>query len=88
VKTAIGSANPPLIPLASLLSAPWPSRKVQAVIWKLFHLMDEAPTGAGARTDLHKRSVPHHAFSDELATSDIISYLMAAHCCPNMYSVA
>jgi hypothetical protein len=37
----------------------------------VFHLKNEAPTGAGARTDLRERSVPHKAFSDELAASII-----------------
>jgi hypothetical protein len=31
-KTAIGGVNPPLSPLALLLSATWPSSQVQAVI--------------------------------------------------------
>jgi hypothetical protein len=32
VKTTIGGINPPPILLAMLLSIPWPSRQVQAVI--------------------------------------------------------
>jgi hypothetical protein len=36
-----------------------------------FHLKNEAPTGAGTHADLHKRSVPRTALSDELAASDI-----------------
>jgi hypothetical protein len=31
-KTNIGSINPLLSPLAPLLSAPWPSNQVQAII--------------------------------------------------------
>jgi hypothetical protein len=62
-KTAIGGVNPLLCPLASLLSAPWPSRQVQAVISELFHLKNETPTGTGARADLRKRSVPRRLTS-------------------------
>ncbi len=51
-KTAIGSVNPPLNPLAPLFSAPWPSHQVQAVIEELFHLKNEAPTGTGGWADL------------------------------------
>jgi hypothetical protein len=40
---------------------------------KLFHLNNEAPTGAGGRTDLHEGSIPRKAFSDELAASYITS---------------
>jgi hypothetical protein len=39
----------------------------------VFHRKNEVPTGAGARADLRERSVPHKAFSDELAASDITS---------------
>jgi hypothetical protein len=61
-KNAIGGVNSPLIPLESLLSASWPSHLVQAVISEIFHLKDNAPTGAGAREDLCERSVPRKAF--------------------------
>ncbi len=70
-KTAIGSENPPLSPLASLFSAPWLSHQGQAIIQELFHLKIEAPTGAGVCADLRERSVPRKALSDELAASDI-----------------
>ncbi len=40
---------------------------------EFFYLKDEAPTGAGACTDLHKRSVLRKAFSHELAANDITS---------------
>jgi hypothetical protein len=70
-KTAIGGVNPPLIPLTLLLSAPWPSGQVQAVISELFHLKNKAPTGAGAPADLCERSVLHKALSDVFAASDI-----------------
>jgi hypothetical protein len=71
-KTAVSDVNNPLLsPLASLRSTPWLSRQVQAVIYELFHLKNEAPTGTGACTDLSKRSVPCKALSDELAASDI-----------------
>ncbi len=73
-KTVIGGINLLLSPLTPLLSAPWPSRQVQAIIKELFHLKYEAPTGAGGRADLREGSVPCKAFSDELATSDITSY--------------
>ncbi len=53
-KTAISGVNPLLIPLASLLSAPWPSCQVQGIIYELFHL-NNGPTGAGARPDLRER---------------------------------
>jgi hypothetical protein len=69
----IGSENPPLSLLASLLSASWPSHHVQAVILKLFHLKDETPTATGARSDLRKRSVLCKSLSGELAASDITS---------------
>jgi hypothetical protein len=72
-KTAIGSVNPLLSPLAPLLSAPWPSNQVQAIIYELVHRKTEALTGAGARADLRERSVPRKAFSDELTASDITS---------------
>jgi hypothetical protein len=55
-KTAIGDVNPPLNPLAPLLSASWPSCQVQL---KLFNLNNEA----------HEGSIPRKAFSDELAAS-------------------
>jgi hypothetical protein len=38
-KTAVGGINPQLSPLASLLSAPWPSHQVQAVIQELFFIL-------------------------------------------------
>ncbi len=69
-KTSIGSVNPPLSPLAPLLSAPWPSRQDQAIIEELFHHKNEAATGARGRADLRERSVSCKAFSDELAASD------------------
>jgi hypothetical protein len=72
-KTAVRGVNQPLSPLASLLSTPWLSRQVQAVILELFHLENEAPTGARACPNLRKRSVPHKALSDELAVSNITS---------------
>jgi hypothetical protein len=61
-KNAIGSVNSPLIPLESLLSASWPSHQVQVVISELFHLKDDAPTGAGGREDLCERFVSRKAF--------------------------
>ncbi len=78
-KTAMGGKNLPLSPFTSLLSAPWLSHQVQAVIWELFYLKNEAPSGAGARADLCKRSVPHKALSDELAASHIAQKLTVAH---------
>jgi hypothetical protein len=83
-KTAIGGVNPLLSPLAPFLSATLPLRQVQAVILKLFHLKNEAPTGAGGRADLCEGSIPRKAFSDELAASDITSLLTAAHWRPHM----
>jgi hypothetical protein len=71
-KTAIGGVNLTLSLLALLLSGPWPSCQIQAIIKKLFHLKNLAPIGAGARADL-ETSVPRKAFSDELVASDITS---------------
>jgi hypothetical protein len=70
VKTAIGGVNLPLSLLASLLSAPWLSHQVQAIIQELFHLENEAPIGAEACANLRKRSVPHKAYSDDFPASD------------------
>ncbi len=70
-KTSISSVNPPLNPLAPLLSAPRPLRQVQAIIEELFHHKNEAATGARGRADLRERSVSRKAFSDELAASEI-----------------
>jgi hypothetical protein len=84
----IGGVNPPLSLLALLLSATWPSHQFQAVMEKLFHFNNEAPTGAGARADFRKRSVLHKAFSDELAASNTTYKLTAAHCRPNIYTIA
>jgi hypothetical protein len=80
-KMAISGVNPLLSLLASLLSTPWPSRQVQAIISELFHLKNKAPTAAGARADLCESSIPCKALSDELAASDIIELLTVA---PNM----
>jgi hypothetical protein len=40
---------------------------------KLFHLKNDAPTGAGGRADLRETSIPRKAFSGKLAASDITS---------------
>jgi hypothetical protein len=69
-KTDIHGLNPLLIPLPLLLSAPWLSRQVQAVIQELFHLENAAPTGAGGQADLCETSVLRKAFSGKLAASD------------------
>jgi hypothetical protein len=49
---------------------------------------NDAPTGAGARADLGKKSASRKAFSNELAASDTTCKLTAAHCGPHFYTIA
>jgi hypothetical protein len=67
---------------------PWPSSQVQAIIQKLFHLKNEAPTGAGGRADLRETSVLCKAFWGKVAASDTTWTLTAAHCRPHIYTIA
>ncbi len=56
-KPALGGLNRhdlPLIPLALLLSAPWPRRQVPAVIEEFLYLENKALADVEARADLRK----------------------------------
>ncbi len=70
-KTTIGGVNLPLSPLTPLLSAPWPQCQFQAVIKELFYSKNQGSNWRWGPADLHERSVPHKAFSDDLAARDI-----------------